>query len=234
MDVWWFKVPRNDDEPKAMLPVISKPRPFIMIDRGRYWQCATIIPKGTDNELRRAPVSSLLAPAAAGPVPWLADRVHAVRSWDEVKLLDVRLDRLKRWHRDGLLCIGDAAHAMSPVGGVGINLAVQDAVAAARLLARPLLRGRPTSADLARVRRRRLPATVLAQGMQRLLHDKAIRPALEGALDFATMNTDPLPIRLLRRFPRLQRIPAQLVARGFRPERAPAFARAEPGSRSAP
>ncbi|MEO3892234.1 FAD-dependent oxidoreductase [Nonomuraea sp. B5E05] len=217
MDVWWFKIPRWEHEPKAMVPVISRPRPFIMIGRGDYWQCATIIPKGTDAELRRMPVSELLAAPAAGPVPWLADRVHTLGSWEEVKLLDVRLDRLRRWHRDGLLCIGDAAHAMTPVGGVGINLAVQDAVAAARLLAGPLLRRAVTPADLARVRRRRLPATMLAQGLQRLLHDKALRPALEGT--GTTASGDPLPLRLLRRFPWLQRVPAYVVARGFRPER---------------
>jgi 2-polyprenyl-6-methoxyphenol hydroxylase-like FAD-dependent oxidoreductase len=166
----------------------------------------------------------LLADGAAA-VPWLADRANALRSWDEVKLLEVRLDRLRRWHTDGLLCIGDAAHAMSPVGGVGINLAIQDAVAAARILTRPLVEGSLGRRHLARVRRRRLPATVIAQAMQRLLHEKALRPALEGKIEIARGTRVPLPIRLVRRNPWLQRIPAYFFARGVRPERAPDFAR---------
>ncbi|ADD42310.1 FAD-dependent oxidoreductase [Stackebrandtia nassauensis] len=223
-DVWWFRIPRKPDEPAALVPVIGERHPFLLINRGEYWQVAAIIPKGADSRLRREPVSRLLTPVAA-VVPWLADRVDSVRSWDEVKLLDVRLDRLRRWHLDGLLCLGDAAHAMSPVGGVGINLAVQDAVAAARLLAASLRRGMVRPADLARVRRRRLPATVLVQTMQRFLHEKALGPALAGRFDVAGAGRLPLPMRLVRGFPWLQRIPAYLVARGFRPERAPAFAR---------
>jgi 2-polyprenyl-6-methoxyphenol hydroxylase-like FAD-dependent oxidoreductase len=161
-------------------------------------------------------------------LPWLADRADALRSWEQVKLLEVRLDRLRRWHSDGLLCIGDAAHAMSPAGGVGINLAIQDAVAAARLLAGPLRRGVVTPAELARVRRRRLPATVAIQGLQRLLHELALRPALAGRVDLAAASRPPLPVRLVQRSARLQRIPTYLVARGLRPERAPEFARRAP------
>ena len=146
----------------------------------------------------------------------------------KVKLLEVRLDRLRRWHTDGLLCIGDAVHAMSPAGGVGIKLAVQDAVAAARLLAGPLRRGVVTPAELARVRRRRLRATVAIQGLQRILHELALRPALEGRVDLAAMSGLPLPLRLVQRWALLQWIPTYLVARGVRPERAPQFARRAP------
>ncbi|MQA84483.1 MAG: FAD-dependent oxidoreductase [Streptosporangiales bacterium] len=227
MDVWWFRLPRRDSDPRGLLPVITRGRPMIMIDRGDYWQCATIIRKGSDAEYRQRPISELLDTIAEA-VPWLADRADALRSWDEVKLLDVRLDRLRRWHTDGLLCIGDAAHAMSPVGGVGINLAVQDAVAAARLLATPLRRGAVTAADLAKVRRRRLPATVLIQGMQRFLHPAALRPALEGRIEVVRAAKPPKMIRVVTRVPWLQRIPAYLVARGVRPERAPEFARRAP------
>jgi 2-polyprenyl-6-methoxyphenol hydroxylase-like FAD-dependent oxidoreductase len=161
-------------------------------------------------------------------VPWLADRAGALRSWDEVKLLDVRLDRLRRWYTDGLLCIGDAAHAMSPVGGVGINLAVQDAVAAARLLAEPLRRGTVTPADLAKVQRRRWPATAVLQGMQRFLHANVLRPALEGKVEIVRSARLPLPVRVAQRMTWLQAIPAYVLARGVRPERTPEFARRAP------
>jgi 2-polyprenyl-6-methoxyphenol hydroxylase-like FAD-dependent oxidoreductase len=227
MDAWWFRVPRKESDPSALVPVISRRRPVIMINRGSYWQCATLIRKGSDATERRRPVSELLA-TMADSVPWLADRADALRSWDEVKLLNVRLDRLRRWHTDGLLCIGDAAHAMSPVGGVGINLAVQDAVAAARLLAAPLRRGTVTPRDLTKVRRRRWPATVLVQGLQRFLHARALRPALEGRIEIVRATKPPLPLRVMRRLPWLQRIPAYLVARGVRPERIPEFARRAP------
>jgi 2-polyprenyl-6-methoxyphenol hydroxylase-like FAD-dependent oxidoreductase len=227
MDVWWFRVPRKESDPSAVVPVVSRQRPVVMIDRGSYWQCAMLIRKGRDATERQRPVSELLA-TMADSVPWLADRADALRSWDEVKLLNVRLDRLRRWHADGLLCIGDAAHAMSPVGGVGINLAVQDAVAAARVLVAPLRRGTVTPRDLAKVRRRRWPATVLVQGMQRFLHARALRPALEGRIEIDRATKPPLPLRVVRRMPWLQRIPAYLVARGIRPERIPEFARRPP------
>jgi 2-polyprenyl-6-methoxyphenol hydroxylase-like FAD-dependent oxidoreductase len=227
MDVWWFRLPREASDPHGLIPVIGGRRPVVMIDRSGYWQCATLIRKGSDPEQRRRPVGELSA-AMAGSVPWLADRAGALRSWDEVKLLDVRLDRLRRWHADGLLCIGDAAHAMSPIGGVGINLAVQDAVAAARLLAAPLLAGAVTPRDLAKVRRRRLPATALVQGMQRFLHARVLRPALEGRIEIVGAARPPLALRVARRVPWLQRIPAYLIARGVRPERIPDFASREP------
>jgi 2-polyprenyl-6-methoxyphenol hydroxylase-like FAD-dependent oxidoreductase len=224
LDVWWFRLPRHDGDPSGAVGIVSKGRAAVLLDRNDYWQSATLIRKGTDAEQRTRPVSEMLA-SIAEVAPWLSDRVNAVSSWDEVKLLDVRLDRLTRWHLDGLLCIGDAAHAMSPVGGVGINLAVQDAVATARLLAAPLKAGTVTVRDLAKVQRRRLLPTVVVQGMQRFLHARALRPALAGEVEIARATKLPLPIRLVQRFPRLRRVPAYVIGRGIRPEHAPDFAR---------
>ena len=224
LDVWWFRLPRRTDDPNGGVGVMSRSRAVIMLDRNDYWQTAVLIRKGSDAEQRRAPVSEMVG-GIAEVVPWLADRVDSVSSWDDVKLLDVRVDRLSRWYSDGLLCIGDAAHAMSPVGGVGINLAVQDAVAAARLLAEPLLRRTVSAQDLAKVQRRRLLPTVITQGAQRFLHARVLKPALAGEIEIARGAKLPLPVRMVNRFPKLRRIPAYLVGRGFRPEHAPDFAR---------
>jgi 2-polyprenyl-6-methoxyphenol hydroxylase-like FAD-dependent oxidoreductase len=161
-------------------------------------------------------------------LPEAAGTVQALASFDDVKHLDVRLNRLKRWHTEGLLCIGDAAHAMSPAGGVGINLAVQDAVAAATLLAEPLLRHHVTSRDLAAVRRRRLLPTAVTQALQRFVHRQLLRPILEGE--------SPSPPRALlgfvERLPWLAAVPAYIVGVGIRPEQAPVFARRAPRSAS--
>lgn len=227
MDVWWFRLPKHDGDPSGAVGVVSKHRAVVLLDRGDYWQAATLIRKGSDAAQRREPVSAMVA-SIAEVAPFLADRVDSVSSWDDVKLLDVRVDRLARWYTEGLLCIGDAAHAMSPVGGVGINLAVQDAVAAARLLAAPLLRRSVGTRDLAKVQRRRFLPTIITQGGQRFLHAKVLRPALAGDIEIARATKLPLPVRLAIRFPKLRRIPAYVVGRGFRPERAPAFARRRP------
>jgi 2-polyprenyl-6-methoxyphenol hydroxylase-like FAD-dependent oxidoreductase len=224
LDVWWFRLPREEDDPRGAVAVMSKSRAVVMLDRNDYWQAATLIRKGSDPEHRKQPVSEMVV-TIAEVAPWLKDRVHAVRSWDDVKLLDVRLDRLNRWYQDGLLCIGDAAHAMSPVGGVGINLAVQDAVATARLLAAPLKAGTVTTRDLAKVQRRRWLPTVVVQGGQRFLHARVLRPALAGEIEIAGATKLPLPVRIMRRFPWFRRIPAYVVGRGIRPEHAPEFAR---------
>lgn len=227
LDVWWFRLPRKDTDPAGAVGAISANRAVIMLDRGTYWQSATLIRKGSDAEQRKAPVSELV-PSIAEMAPWLADRTDALRSWDEVKLLNVKLDRLHRWYRDGLLCIGDAAHAMSPVGGVGINLAVQDAVAAARYLAEPLRRGTLSVRDLAKVQRRRLLPTVVVQGVQRILHERALRPVVEGRVEIAQSARPPLPVRVAQRFTWFRRIPAYVVGRGLMAEHAPDFARREP------
>ncbi|OZM81773.1 FAD-dependent oxidoreductase [Pseudonocardia sp. MH-G8] len=237
IDVWWFRLPRHDDDPAGGLGRVSSGQFMVMIDRGDYWQCAFLIRKGSDATLRAAGPERFRERLAA-LTPWVADRLDALESLDDVKLLDVRLDRLRHWHRDGLLLIGDAAHAMSPVGGVGINLAVQDAVAAARLLGPALRSGGivPTSV-LARLQRRRWLPTALIQGGQRLAHRVVIGRRAATADDPlpptapttpAPVDTLPLPLRLAQRFPVLQGIPARLIAIGPLPEHAPAWARREP------
>ncbi|UFS97445.1 FAD-dependent oxidoreductase [Nocardia huaxiensis] len=224
-DVWWFRLPRHDIDPSGAVPVLTANRVAIMLDRGDYWQVATLIAKGSDPQLRgRRPVAEITRPMAEA-VPWLADRAEALHSWNEVKLLDVKLDRLDRWYTDGLLCLGDAAHAMSPVGGVGINLAIQDAVAAARILAPKLVSRTVTTRDLARVQRRRILPTVAVQGFQRVAHARAIRPAVSGKLDITNAQATPWPLRVFRRLPVMRSIPPTLIARGILPEHAPLFAR---------
>ncbi|MBC3192800.1 FAD-dependent oxidoreductase [Pseudonocardia sp. C8] len=227
-DTWWFRVPRRADETGAMLlPKVGRGKFAVCIPREGYFQIAYLASKGIDAQLRARGIEAFRADVAE-LIPEIADRVGEIASMDDVKHLDVRLNRLRRWHVDGLLCLGDAAHAMSPIGGVGINLAIQDAVAAATLLAAPLRRGTVTEADLARVRNRRLVPTVLVQGLQRIMHANIAGPALAGELD-----GPPAPvIRLMRSVPALQIVPAYLIGVGFRPERAPAFAlRAREGLR---
>jgi 2-polyprenyl-6-methoxyphenol hydroxylase-like FAD-dependent oxidoreductase len=223
-DAWWFRIPRHPSDPAGAVPVFGDRRAWVMLDRGSYWQVATLIRKGSDEQERRRPLSDVLTSLAA-LAPWLSDRVDAVASWEDVKLLHVRLDRLRTWHAPGLLCIGDAAHAMSPAGGVGINLAVQDAVAAGRILARPLLTGVMTQADLARVQRRRIFPTKVIQGLQRLIHERGLRPALAGEFNLSGRTRLPLPLRIVLRIPILRSVPPFLIARGVLPEHAPKFAR---------
>ena len=169
------------DDPPGGVGRFTRGHFCVLIDRGDYWQCAYLIRKGSDAALRAAGIEELRRRFAT-LLPWMADRVDQLRSWDDVRLLDVRLERLRRWDRDGLLLIGDAAHAMSPVGGVGINLAVQDAVAAARVLAPALASGGivPRSV-LRKVQRRRWWPTVLVQGFQRLAHRVVLGQALRNA-----------------------------------------------------
>ena len=230
MDVWWFRIPRKESDPVGAVGRFSTGHIAVMLDRGDYWQCAYLIRKGSDSRLRAAGVQ-LLRSEFAGLVPWTEERMHTITSWDDVKLLNVSLNRLRRWSSDGLLFIGDAAHAMSPVGGVGINLAVADAVAAARIVAPSLRAGRVSPGQLRRVQRRRWWATAVIQGGQRLAHKFVLGRQLEedpGARQVATRP--PLPMRVLRRFPVLGTIPAYLVAIGPLPEHAPEWARRRPGS----
>jgi 2-polyprenyl-6-methoxyphenol hydroxylase-like FAD-dependent oxidoreductase len=223
MDVWWFRLPRRADDPVGGVGRFSAGHFCVMIDRGDYWQCGYLIGKGSDVALRAAGIEELRR-RFAGLLPWMADRVGALASWDDVKLLDVRLERLRRWDLDGLLLIGDAAHAMSPVGGVGINLAVADAVATARLLGPALSSGTALSrARLARVQLRRWWPTALVQGAQRLAHRVILTNG--ASTPGASRGHLPLPLRLLARYPALQRIPARLVAIGPLPEHAPGWAR---------
>jgi 2-polyprenyl-6-methoxyphenol hydroxylase-like FAD-dependent oxidoreductase len=221
LDAWWFRLPRTPaDNPSALTPRAGPGRFALVIPRDTFLQIAYIGRKGTDQQLRDRGIDRFRQDVAE-LMPELRDRVGALTSMDDVKHLDVRLDRLRRWHVDGLLCIGDAAHAMSPVGGVGINLAVQDAVAAATRLAGPLRRGTVTPADLAAVRRRRLLPTVAVQALQRLLHRVLVVPILDGR----RMGPPGRALALARRVPQLSVLPAYLVGVGLRPEHAPDFAR---------
>ncbi|MFX0576550.1 FAD-dependent oxidoreductase [Nocardia nepalensis] len=224
MDVWWFRLPRTDIDPAGLIGLLTANRAAVMVDRGDYWQVATLIAKGSDAAARGGPVTEIVG-SMADAAPWLRDRTDALQDWDEVKLLHVKLDRLTKWYTDGLLCIGDAAHAMSPAGGVGINLAVQDAVATARILATPLTSGTVTTRDLAKVQRRRSIPTAVTQGLQRILHAAVFRPALSGRIDIGSATRTPLPVRILRRIPVLRAVVPFLFARGVLPEHAPAFAR---------
>ena len=226
MDVWWFRLPRREGELSGATGRFGSGDGLVLINRGDYFQCAYLIRKGTDEQLRSEGVAAFRR-RMANLVPWLEDRLESIESLDDVKLLDVKLDRLRRWHADGALCIGDAAHAMSPIGGVGINLAVQDAVAAASIVAGPLRRGGLTPKVLAKVRRRRWLPTAVTQGIQRRIQDSFLKPTLAGTSS-AARGRVPRPMRLMRRFPRLQVVPAYLVAIGLRPEHAPRFARRAP------
>ncbi|NKE58761.1 FAD-dependent oxidoreductase [Lentzea sp. PSKA42] len=227
MDVWWFRLPRNEGDPvKGGAGRFSAGSALVLIPRGDYFQCAFLIRKGTDQLMRREGVEKFRERVQT-LVPWLADRVDHITDLDEVKLLDVKLDRLRRWHVDGLLCIGDSAHAMSPVGGVGINLAVQDAVAAATLLAKPLREGKVTSSVLAKVRRRRLFPTVVIQTLQRVIHRLFLGRKLNSTETVSSPGV-PKPLALAQRFPWLQAVPAYVIAIGPRPEHAPDFARRAP------
>ncbi|MFZ0904117.1 MAG: FAD-dependent oxidoreductase [Mycobacterium sp.] len=223
-DMWWFRLPRHSDEAgdiAGIAPAFGRGEALLALTREDYYQLAYPIPKGSDARRRAEGIEAFRARIAALR-PDLADRVEAITSMDDVFVLDVRLDRLRRWYTDGLLCLGDAAHAMSPVGGVGINLAIQDAVAAARLLAAPLAENRLTTADLARVQQRRERPAVILQTMQRTIH-LGVGPLLSGRI---AVRPPWGLLRLVSRAPQwMLRIPARLIAVGPRPEHAPVFAR---------
>jgi 2-polyprenyl-6-methoxyphenol hydroxylase-like FAD-dependent oxidoreductase len=221
IDAWWFRVPRYPTDPDTGLTGRAHERMFALaINRGDYYQIAYLGGKGTDEALRAEGVEAFRKRMSA-VLPDLAGRMDGIASMDDVKHLDVRLNRLRRWAVPGLLCIGDAAHAMSPAGGVGINLAIQDAVATARLLAKPLREHRLRAADVARVQRRRTLPTVGTQQLQRLLHKVGFEPVVRG-------TRQGLPASLARtmgRWPGLRVLPAFVVGIGILPEHAPAFAR---------
>ena len=221
VDAWWFRLPRKPhDNPSALTPRASKGRFALLIPREDFLQLAYIARKGIDPQLRAEGIESFRQDIG-DLMPELKDRVGALESMEDVKHLDVRLNRLSRWHVNGLLCIGDAAHAMSPVGGVGINLAVQDAVAAATLLAEPLRRGAVTPTKLAAVRARRLLPTILVQALQRLMHRGMVAPIVEGR----RMGPPKPVLALMRRLPQASFVPAYLIGVGLRPEHAPEFAK---------
>jgi 2-polyprenyl-6-methoxyphenol hydroxylase-like FAD-dependent oxidoreductase len=214
MDVFWMRLSRRPGDAEAVLGRFDRGRILVLLDRRDYWQCAFVIRKGNAEEIRRRGLAAFRQEIASLQ-PMLADRVCELEDWDQVKLLTVAVDRLRRWYRPGLLCIGDAAHAMSPVGGVGINLAIQDAVAAANILVPALRRGTVSVDRLRAVQQRRMLPTRLTQGLQLIVQNRVIGPVLGSA---GRPLTVPLPFRLLQRFPILRRIPARLIGMGFRPE----------------
>jgi 2-polyprenyl-6-methoxyphenol hydroxylase-like FAD-dependent oxidoreductase len=220
MDVWWFRLPRNPDDPHGLAGVLGAGHALIVIDRGDYYQCAYVIPKGRDAELRAQGIETLHRGVVA-LVPWLADHITSLTSFDDVKLLDVQLNRLRRWYTDGLLLIGDAAHAMSPVGGVGINLAVADAVAAAATLADPLRRGTVSTRQLARVQARRWLPSALIQSVQRVVHTRVIAVAVSAGQP----AKPPLLVRLANKVRPLRTAAGYGIAIGPLPEHVPEFAR---------
>jgi len=213
MDVLWLRLTKHPDDPHQTFGYIRDGRIMALIDRGVYWQCAYVIPKGTLAELQTRGLEAFRADVGA-IVPFLQQRAGEIASWDDVKLLTVRVNRLREWFTPGLLCIGDAAHAMSPIGGVGINLAIQDAVAAANMLAEKLRQGNVTVDDLRAVQRRRESAARITQALQLFIQSKIIgRVLADGRAPFLRR----LPA-LLRILPFLPRIPGRLVGLGLRPE----------------
>lgn len=213
MDVLWFRLSRRPSDPGDPIGRFDAGRIFIMLNRGDYWQCGFVIPKGSRDRLQREGIPAF-RDAVAQLAPFLGDRVDELLDWEPIKLLTVQVDRLRRWYRPGLLCIGDAAHAMSPIGGVGINLAIQDAVATANLLAAPLRAGQPTVEDLQRVQQRREWPARMTQRVQLLIQDRVIKRVLADGGRFSP----PFAIRLLAVLPFLRRIPARMIGLGFRPE----------------
>ncbi|CAN7311901.1 FAD-dependent oxidoreductase [Bosea sp. LjRoot9] len=216
MDVLWFRLPRGAGDPGQTGGQVANGRLLVTLDRGDYWQCAFVIPKGRFDALRAAGLQAFRE-GIVKLTPWFANRIDVIADWDEIKLLTVAVDRLERWWRPGLICIGDAAHAMSPIGGVGINLAVQDAVAAANRLATPLREKRLADADLAAVQERREFPTRATQRIQVLAQNRIISPLLARADSDAPLGP-PFLVRLFDWFPILRRIPARIVGLGIRPE----------------
>jgi 2-polyprenyl-6-methoxyphenol hydroxylase-like FAD-dependent oxidoreductase len=213
IDVLWFRLAKEPGDPSQTMGRIDAGRVVVMIDRGDYWQCAYVIRKGGFEAVRGRGLPAF-RDQIAGLAPWLRERTAELREWDNVKLLSVAVDRLPVWHQPGFLCIGDAAHAMSPIGGVGVNLAIQDAVAAANILAGPLRRGAPSEDDLRAVQRRREFPVRVTQRAQVMIQNRIIG----RVLDATGPMSPPWPVRLLGRFQALRRLPARLIGMGVRPE----------------
>jgi 2-polyprenyl-6-methoxyphenol hydroxylase-like FAD-dependent oxidoreductase len=213
MDVLWFRISRRTSDRADTMGRFDPGRIFVMINRGEHWQCGYVIAKGSASMIREGGLPAFREDVAR-LAPFLRDRVDELRQWDDVKLLTVRVDRLRQWYRRGLLCIGDAAHAMSPVGGVGINLAIQDAVAAANALAGPLLDGRVSVDHLRQVQRRREFPTRVTQRIQLMVQDRVITRVLGQAGPISP----PLPLRLAAKLPFVRRLVARLLGVGVRPE----------------
>jgi len=214
IDVLWYRIPKGAGEPTPALGRVRNGKILVTIDRGDYFQCASIIQKGTFEEIKRQGLEAFRA-GIVSAAPFLADTMGELDSWDKVKLLTVQVNCLREWYRPGLLCIGDAAHAMSPAGGVGINLAIQDAVAAANVLAGPLARGADPDPLLHKVQKRRTLPTRVIQAGQKLVQDNVIGTVLSGA----PIVDAPAILKLLDRFPLLRRVPGRIIGLGVRRER---------------
>jgi 2-polyprenyl-6-methoxyphenol hydroxylase-like FAD-dependent oxidoreductase len=213
MDVMWMRISHLPSDPKQTFGHVEAGKVFVMLDREQYWQCAYVIPKGSADEVRKKGLVAFRQEIVQLS-PFLGNRVEELCDWKDISLLTVSVDRLSEWSRPGLLCIGDAAHAMSPIGGVGINLAIQDAVAAANILAPILLEGRPSESELAEVQRRRDFPTRATQRMQTFVQNRVLARVLNREKPISL----PWPLKLFRHWPILRRIPARIVGVGFRPE----------------
>jgi 2-polyprenyl-6-methoxyphenol hydroxylase-like FAD-dependent oxidoreductase len=214
IDVLWMRVSRAPSDPAQTLGRFRAGKILVTIDRGEYWQCAYVIEKGAFDAIRAKGLASFQK-EIAGIAPFLRERLGELKDWNDVKLLTVAVDRLRQWSCTGLLCIGDSAHAMSPIGGVGINLAIQDAVAAANILAAPLAKGGVSDERLQDVQRRREFPTRVTQGFQVFAHKRFLGPALRNTRPISSL---PFALKLLQTFPILRRIPARLIGIGVRPE----------------
>jgi 2-polyprenyl-6-methoxyphenol hydroxylase-like FAD-dependent oxidoreductase len=213
IDVLWMRLSKKPEDPNNLIGRIAAGAILVSLDRGDYWQCALVIPKGGAEKLRDGGLNAFRA-LLARIAPGFADRMNELRDWDDVKLLTVIVDRLRQWYRPGLLCIGDSAHAMSPIGGVGINLAIQDAVAAANILAQTLRGGTPGIEELRKVQSRREWPARMTQRLQLVLQNQV----MSRILRLTHEPKPPFALRLLDRFAVLRRIPARLVGIGVRPE----------------
>jgi 2-polyprenyl-6-methoxyphenol hydroxylase-like FAD-dependent oxidoreductase len=213
MDVMWMRISRRSSDPGQTLGRFDRGKILVMINRESYWQCAFVIPKGEADRIKQRGLPAFRE-NIVDLAPFLRDRIEELADWKDVSLLTVAIDRLSQWSRPGLLCIGDAAHAMSPIGGVGINLAIQDAVATANLLGPILLHRDPSESELHAVQKRRSFPTRATQRLQVAIQNNVIRKVLGSSKQLAL----PWPLKLLRRWPILRRIPARVVGVGFRPE----------------
>jgi len=224
IDVLWMKLSKSPADSPTTLGRIAAGLIFVTLDRGEYWQCALVIAKGGAEALCAAGIDAFRQ-SIVKVAPTFADRVHELQDWDQIKLLTVKVNRLREWCCEGLLCIGDAAHAMSPIGGIGINLAIQDAVAAANILAPAFSRGsRPSLDDLKRVQQRREFPTRMTQNFQMAIQNNVMTRMLTTKEN----PKPPLPVRLLNRFPLLRGLPARFIGIGIRPEHVHSPAAAEP------
>jgi len=213
MDVMWMRLSHRPGDPQQTFGHVDAGKIFVMLDREQYWQCAYVIPKGSADKVREKGLAAFRQEIAQLS-PFLGERVEELRDWKDISLLTVSVDRLSQWSRPGLLCIGDAAHAMSPIGGVGINLAIQDAVAAANILAPIFMDGRPSESELAEVQRRREFPTRATQRMQTIVQNHVLARVLRSDQPILL----PWPLKLFQRWPFLRRIPARIIGIGFRAE----------------